>query len=271
MMPQISLGQAGRLFRDHLAMPVMVEAIDHGAVETRQLVHLRRGRVADARHVVAGAGDPADRIGEPAVQVFRMARRRSRRFLELQDDAAVMLVRDAAQLALRRCPDEDRDLIVQMGEDRRQVAAGQLPPWYPGRADVTEAAPRALRAAGPAGVAEFALTWAMVQFSGSAESRTPCGWIAPGMWIGSRSQASRSPAGCGVLNPMTQGMAVSWLLVRSFFAASESAAFLKPRSTLSRNDCHHVSQVIESRLAHRCSSRIGYEYTDRIRHSPFGG
>ena len=39
----------------------VVEAIDHGAVETGQLVHLRRGRFADARHVVAGAGDPADR------------------------------------------------------------------------------------------------------------------------------------------------------------------------------------------------------------------
>ena len=104
-------------------------------------------------------------------------------------------------------------------ENRRQVAAGQFRHSSgPSRCD--SGCPDSASGGWLSRVAEFALTWAMVQFSGSTESRTPCGWMAPGMWIGSRSQASRSPVGCGSLNPMTQGMSVSWLLVRSFFAAS---------------------------------------------------
>ena len=127
MVSQVPLRQAARPFGDNLAMPVGIEAVDHGAVEAGKPVHFRHGRFADGAHVVAGPGDVADAVGQHAVQVFRTPLiRRAGRFLELQDDAVVVAMRHAAQMAFGRYGEGDRNSVMQVGEDRRQVAARQL-------------------------------------------------------------------------------------------------------------------------------------------------
>jgi hypothetical protein len=68
----------------------------------------------------------------------------------------------------------------------------------------------------------------MVPPSGLATSKAPCGWIEPGMWIGSRSQAIRS-SGCPV--PVTSHPLVP---VHGRVSTRRSASPRKPPSARDR-------------------------------------
>ena len=168
---------------DDLAVPLLVEAVEHHAVEAGQLAHAPDGDLEQAL-----VGEALVELGQRRLRapVGVRERQRARTALlaqELGDERPVAVVHERVEAHAQR----------QEGGPALRAARGGAD--LGGGVDADERAELGPdRGLGPvpkksAQLAEATITWSV---AGSIASRQPWGWIEPGMWIGSRWQLSRS-------------------------------------------------------------------------------
>ena len=134
--------------------------------------------------------DPADRRARQLVGPGRGQRTGQR--LDLDDEQLVGPVQDRVHrplVLLDEQPGRDLELLRRMARTTWQVTPVQ------GRS-APDRCPAACPAGRPVstggGSAQFADTTRTTRSGSLTAIRTPCGWIEPGMWIGSSAQVSRS-------------------------------------------------------------------------------
>ena len=177
---RVEVGAA--LLGDHLAVPLGVEPVHHDPVEPRQ-----------GPDPAGGIGCDRDDLGRPLQRHRRLPHDRPGvaspgiAVLDLDDEERAGPVQRRRE---RAAPDEERHVVAPLHPVRLPGGVDGVPCCVP-----RSRSPRSAPSGPPGGASNQSPTFAeatAIRSSGSVTaSSAPCGWIAPGTWIGSAAQLSR--------------------------------------------------------------------------------